>query len=235
MLKHLTIAVLISAAGISPCLAAQVDANLFTIYDPTIPGQLDFLVCGSLPGSNGCYGSGTLSGFKRACAFLEGVPVYRTVESNRVVTRDVFVLDGGVASSDPVTLYIFKIVQSINGSRDTVSSAFVKSIPLPPLNGGSSASCAMAATPNVIFAGTNLSFQAARIVKTSLVTGVGGSHPPIPLASITTDASGFVTVTFAGNGVSGFEVFDKKGNGVESGGGGYSTTNTKSGTPIPPP
>ena len=79
-------------SGVPVAPAAAIDATLYTRYH-TDPDQtiIDWNVCGSLPGSSGCYGSGTLGPFGRVGALLEGEP--KTDLIANTVTRAIYVLE----------------------------------------------------------------------------------------------------------------------------------------------
>ena len=54
--------------------AAAIDATLYTKYSLDIPHtNVVWSVCGSLPGSSGCYGSGSLGGLLLADALNRGI------------------------------------------------------------------------------------------------------------------------------------------------------------------
>src|SRR5205823_15050548 len=86
--------------------AAAIDATLYTRYH-TDPNQtsVDWNVCGSLPGSSGCYGSGTLGPFGRIGALMGGEP--KTDRVAHTVTRAIYVLEiASGPNQNEVVLYV---------------------------------------------------------------------------------------------------------------------------------
>src|SRR5436305_14200307 len=71
--------------GVPAAPAAVIDATLYTRYSTDIAHTtVNWNVCGSLPGSSGCYGSGSLGPFGRVGALMEGEP--KGSEGRRVGT-----------------------------------------------------------------------------------------------------------------------------------------------------
>jgi hypothetical protein len=77
---------------------------------------VSLIVCGSLPGSGGCYGSAYLGPFGKIGALLEGNPSTK----GNTVTRAIYVLDiaTGTKGTD-VALSIYKKTDTISSSFDT--------------------------------------------------------------------------------------------------------------------
>jgi hypothetical protein len=201
--------------------ATPLDATLFTGY--TLFNDysgVSFFVCGSVPGSEGCYGSGTLGPFKHIGSMLEGGP--RTV--GNVVSRNIYVVDvaGGTSGTD-VVLYRYLLTNTVSPPYDAVAYKLLKQVTLP-LIGGAKARCSMAANALYLFIGTDQSPAAVRVTKNGLaMQPVGGSSGNV--ASITTDANGFVIV----NGGGGFTAFGPNGQPEEDGGGDWFTVPTNQG------
>ena len=89
---------------------------------PHRPGHtnVDWNVCGSLPGSSGCYGSGTLGPFGKIGALMEGEP--KTDRSANTVTRAIYVLDyHSGPNQNEVVLYVYTKVDTITADSDTVT------------------------------------------------------------------------------------------------------------------
>jgi hypothetical protein len=215
---------------------AAIDSTLYTTYSLFSGDQnLSLTVCGSLPGSEGCYGSALLGPFGKIGALLEGNPS----TSGSVVTRAIYVVDiaAGTTGTD-VNLNIYKKTDTINSSFDTVSVTLFKTISLP-LTGGSNAVCSMAANAGFLFIGTDQSPQGVEVKKsTGTVTLLGGFSPPINVTAITADQYGYVTVTQGGFGTfpNGFSVFGSNGFEQEDGGGAdfmLGTTNAVSTASLP--
>ena len=204
----------------APAFAAEPDSTLFTTYTiDTADKSVSFTVCGSLPGSSGCYGGGSLGPFGKVGALIEGIEAVNLTLNK--VTRFIYVLDIATGTSKTgVTLFVYKKTDTITSTFDTVSVSLLKTVSLP-IMGGTSAHASMAANPNFLFIGTNKSPNAIVMKKTNLTfTGVGGFSPPINVAAITADKYGYVTVTFGSNaGTSGFIVFGPDGTSREDGGG----------------
>jgi hypothetical protein len=200
--------------------AANPDSTLFTTYTiNTAHTSVSFVVCGSVPGSSGCYGSGSMGPFGKVGGIIEGLESVN-LTLNRV-TRLIYVLDiAAGTTANGVTLYVYKKTDTIASSFDTVSVSLLKTISLP-IMGGTSAVASMAANANFLFIGTNQSPNAIVMKKGNYsFTGIGGFSPPINVSAITSDKYGYVTVTYGSNGGnSGFIVFGADGNSREDGGG----------------
>jgi hypothetical protein len=199
--------------------AAAPDATLFTTYSLFSGTQnLDWIVCGATTGSSGCYASGGLGPFGKIGAMIEGNPS----TSGNIVTRMIYVVDvaAGTSASN-VILYVYKKTDTVTSSNDTVTVTLTRSVKLP-LTGGNSANCFLAATPTILFIGTDQGDQAVEVKKASLsVTPVSVYIVGPPVTNITIDKYGYVTVT-QGNFSSfpnGFSVFNSVGQAQEDGGG----------------
>jgi hypothetical protein len=209
--------------------AAALDANLYATYDSQPPyTSIYFTVCGSLPQSEGCYGGGGLGPFGLIGSMIEGNPSQNL--KNGTVTRYIYVLDVAYGSSgNDVALYVYKRVDTITASYDSISVSLSKTIGLP-LAGGSGTVAYMAANKNFLFIGTSQNGMVSILKKSNLTISQYGDAS-LPLASITGDQYGFVTVE-AGSGESAqFQVFDPNGNYGEDGGGAEFMLNTIQGTP----
>jgi len=210
--------------------AAPIDGTLFTTYSmDSAHTFVSFSVCGSLPGSSGCYGGGTLTPFGRAGAILEGNP--KTDLSMNTVTRAIYVLDvASGASQNEVTLYVYTRVDTITTDFDTITTTLSQTISLPSLRGNPSALGYMAANKQFLFAGTNASTEGVEVNKrTFSVTETGGFFPPINVSGIASDQYGYVTMSFGslnGGASNGFIVFGPDGAFQEDGGGLEFTVNT---------
>jgi hypothetical protein len=208
--------------------AAPIDGTLFTTYSMDAARTIvSFSVCGSLPGSSGCYGGGTLTSFGRVGAILEGNP--KTDLSMNTVTRALYILDvaSGVNQNE-VVLDVYTRVDTITTDFDTITVTLSQTISLPSLRGSTSAQGYMAANNAFLFAGTNRSMEGVEIDKRSFaVTETGSFFPPINVSGISADQYGYVTVSFGSpNGSSGFILFGPDGFAQEEGGGLEFTVNT---------
>jgi hypothetical protein len=205
---------------VSAAQTSAPDSGLYTTYSFDAGYTSAYLsVCGSTQESEGCYGGATLGPFSQAGALIEGNPSVNAATG--VVTRHIYVVDQAASGGTGVTLYDYIKTDSVSASFDTVKVVLSNTVSLP-LTGGSSAKTYLAADNNCLFIGTNQSSFALKVQKSDLsFTQVGGFSPPINVSSITSDAYGFVTVTFGGitGGFNGFYVFGPGGALSEDGGG----------------
>jgi hypothetical protein len=215
--------------GVSAAASTAPDANLFTSYDASANYQtISYLVCGSTAQTSGCYASGSVGPFGRVGAMIEG----NQSISGSTVVRYIYIVD--VASgnnSNGVTLNVYKKVDQITASSDTVTVTLTKKVTLP-LTGGLSVHCSMAANSGFLFIGTDQSTQAVRVQKSNLsILTVGGFSPPINVSAITANKYGYVTVTFGGSStnVGGTVWFAPNGGTVQDGGGAYFLLDTING------
>jgi len=181
--------------GVPAAPAAPIDATLYTKYNTDrAHTSVNWNVCGSLPGSSGCYGSGTLGPFGMAGALLEGEPT--TDLTMNTVTRAIYILDiASGPNQNEVVLYVYTKVDTITTDSDTVTVTLSQTISLPLVSGLAS----MAANNQFLFIGTDRSPYAVEINKqTFSVTQLGGFNPPIPVTGITADEYGYATVSFGG-------------------------------------
>lgn len=210
---------------------AALDSTLFTNYTLNPGGKsVEWVVCGSLPGSSGCYGSGSLGTFGKIGAMLEGSA--STNLTKGTVTRYIFVLDVAAGTKgNEVVLNIFKKVDTISGSFDTVTVTAFKTVTLP-LTGGSSTTASMAGNQRFLYVGTNQDQLAVQVKKSNFaITQFGAVSGPLTVSSITANQYGFVTVSWGpSSGPSGFETLDPFGNPIEDGGGAPFTLNTTQAT-----
>lgn len=205
----------------SIALAAPPDAGLYTSYflssDYT---GVTFIVCGSVPGSDGCYGSGSLGPFGHIGAMVEGQG--KIVGS--VVTHDIYVVDvAGGTSGTEVILNSYTLTNTVNPPNDTVTYKLTKQLSLP-LTGGKAVRCSLADNGRFLFVGTDKSTSAVVVEKDGYaVTSIGGFSNNPTVAAITTDNRGYVIVTFGANsgGPGGNVEFGPDGTSVGDGGGAW--------------
>jgi hypothetical protein len=179
--------------------AAPIDATLYTRYnlDPTHT-NVGWNVCGSLAGSSGCYGSGSLGPFGRVGAMMEGEP--KTDRRMNTVTRAIYVLDANSGpNQNAVVLYVYTKVDTITTNSDTVTVTLSQTISLPlvgdPLSLG--ALPFMAANTQFLFIGTDQSPQAVELDKSTFsITQLGGFSPPINVFAILVNQYGYATLSF---------------------------------------
>jgi hypothetical protein len=140
-----SLAVLLIAAAAVPAHAQQKlpDGTLYTLYSNVMSSQVNWVTCGSLPQSSGCYGSGHLGTFTNACPVVQSVPAALNLNT---VVRYIYVLDSGSGASG-MSLFAFKRTDTVSQSQDTINITQVASVPLPALVGGLGVSCTPWATP----------------------------------------------------------------------------------------
>jgi hypothetical protein len=196
--------------------ASAIDSTLFTTY--SLSGNdtnINLVVCGSLPGSEGCYGSGSMGPFGRVGAMIEGNP--KQNKTAGTVTRYIYVLDVQYGSGgNEVALSIYKKVDTISGSFDTVSVSLFKTLTLP-LTGGVNTVASVAANKNFLYLGTDQDQAAVQVQKSNLASSQIDIIPGFVVTSITSDQYGFITIEW-GHGA-GFYVLNGNGQGQEDGGG----------------
>jgi hypothetical protein len=177
--------------------ATPIDGTLYTRYnmDPAHT-TVNWNVCGSLPGSSGCYGSGSLGPFGRVGALMEGEP--KTDRIANTVTRAIYVLDTGSGpTQNEVVLYVYTKVDTITTDDDKVTVTLSQTLSLPLVGGTNPHSAQMAANTLFLFIGTDQSPEAVQIDKrTFSITQLGGFSPPLNLFGIFGDQYGYVTLTF---------------------------------------
>jgi hypothetical protein len=177
--------------------AAALDAGLYTKYNMDVAHTtVNWNVCGTLPGSSGCYGSGSLGPFGRVGALMEGEP--KTNRSTQTVTRAIYILDiASGTDQSGVTLYVYTKVDTITTDSDTITVTLSQTISLPLVGGINPHSEQMAANKQFLFIGTDETPQAVQINKrTFSITQLGGFTPPINVFGIFGDEYGYVTLSF---------------------------------------
>src|SRR5208282_2817280 len=103
------------------------DSTLFTTYEVNQSlTQLSWTTCGSLPLTEGCYGSGTLGPFTDACAIVQSAPAPFNVNT---VLRYIYVLDTG-SSANAATLTVYKRTDTVSSSDDLISVVTLAVVPL---------------------------------------------------------------------------------------------------------
>jgi hypothetical protein len=215
-----TAAVLCCAwSGAAEAKKTTLDAGLYATYSGG-PTSIGFIVCGSVPGSSGCYGSGSLGPFEQACAVLEGT----ATQKDDVVTRAIYVLDKRTSKTAPITLTVFKRTDTIADGFDQILVTQVQQIPLG-VNGGAKSHCSMAANDAFVYAATDADTVAVGVDKKSFATfQLGGFSPPETVTSITADERGYVSLHFDG----GFYIYAPDGSFEGDGGGSADMVGTRS-------
>ena len=109
--------------------AAAIDSTLFTIYHlETNPVGISWMVCGSTLQNSGCYGIGGLYPFGKVGAMIEGQPTQNVKKGT--VTGYIYVVDVAYGGNG-VALYVYKKVDTITPSSDSVSVTLYKTVTLP--------------------------------------------------------------------------------------------------------
>ena len=215
----------------APLSATSIDSTLFTNYTAGAT-QIDLVVCGSLQQSVGCYGSALLGPFGRVGAMIEGNPVQNVKKGT--VTRYIYIVDVAAGSgANEVALYIYKKVDTINQSDDTITVSLFKTVTLP-LTGGAATVAYMAANPTFLYIGTNQDESAVQVTKKTLALTQIGEFSGMNISAITADAYGYITLTWGtSGGPSGFLSLAPNGSGEEDGGGAPLLLNTVQATLLP--
>lgn len=215
----------------APLSATSIDSTLFTLY-MSYPPQITLVVCGSLPQTEGCYGSASIGPFGRVGAMIEGSPVQNVKKGT--VTRFIYVVDVAAGSgANQVVLYIYKKVDTINQSDDSISVTLSNTVNLP-LTGGAATVAYMAANPTFLYIGTNQDESAVQVTKKTLALSQIGEFSGLNIGAITADAYGYVTLTWGTTGgASGFLVLAPNGGEEEDGGGAPVMLNTTQATLLP--
>ena len=192
------------------------DSTLYTSYSSFTNTDVHWVTCGSLPQSEGCYGSGTLGPFTNACAIVQSVPA---AINSFTVLRYIYVLDTG-SSPGGMTLTAYRRSDTVSQSSDMISVTTVAVVPLPTLVGGSGVTCSMAQNPTYVFAGTNQGTSPVAINKTTFAVTQAGLFTG-PVTAITADSYGYVTINQNQNGSHGNTVYGPNGQLEGDGGGAY--------------
>jgi len=192
------------------------NAGLYTSYSIGSDYQnVTWTVCGTTQTTEGCYGTGTLGPFAHAAALIESSPVVDVATGT--VTRYIYLADNQARPpyNDFVYLYVYKKVDVVTSSTDTVTVSFVKFVSMRLL-GGSGTTVFMAGNENYIYVGTSVYPFAVRIQRTNLshLVQTAQVSPEADVTAITSDFYGNVTVTFGGatNHTAGSLQFDINGN-----------------------
>jgi hypothetical protein len=174
-----------------------------------------YLVCGQTKDSEGCFASGSLGPFGHIGALLEDSPVI----TGNAVTRRIYVLDVANGPEELVALYVYTKTDIVTNSGDAVTVKADRRFELP-LVGGKTVTPFLAGNNAALFVGTNKSEQAVILKKNDLqdINTIGAGSPPAPVAAITANSYGYVTIVWSDPNAS-FEIFDPTGAGDGDGGG----------------
>jgi len=144
------------------------DAGLYTSYSiGSGYTNVTWTVCGTTQTTEGCYGSGTLGPFGHAGAMIESSPVVDFATGT--VIRYIYIVDNAATPryNTEVVLNVYKKVDVVTSSTDTVTVSLVKAVKLG-IVGGAGTSAYMAANANYIYVGTSAFPFAVRIQRTNL-------------------------------------------------------------------
>ena len=196
--------------GAAEAKKVALDAGLYTTYGKAGAGSLiNFIVCGSVGSSEGCYGAGRLGPFEQPCAVLEGKPR----QTKNVIRRAIYVLDKRSSDAAPITLTVFTRIDRFGENSDLIEVRQTKQVPLGITAAGPDAKCSMAANYAFVYAGTDAKNSVVAIdKKTFTISTIAGSGM---VQSITADDRGDVALDFGGSN----ELFDPQGNQVSGSGG----------------
>jgi hypothetical protein len=218
--NHIVVAIALAAAiPAAPALASGskvVNTTIYTTYTfNTTNSEINWITCGSTQQSEGCFGSGQITGFGKVCGVLDTVP-----ESNGMVTRQkLYIFDSDVKHGSNLYLDVYEKTDVTTVSSNTTTFTLKTKLALP-IQAGPKVKCFASANSGYIFVGTSTGTSAVRISKADLSqTPVGGFSPPIPVTSIDVDAAGYVSVNFGNGTETGFVLFGPTGGGAEDGGG----------------
>ena len=204
--------------------ATPPDETLYTSYFFSGSYQnVSWIVCGSTQQSEGCYGFGQIGPFGNIGALMES----NATVSGNTVTRYIYIVDSN-PSGGGVELFVYKKTDVVSASTDITTVTFDKSVSLG-LSGGSSVATYMAANERYLFVGTNVWPQAVQVQKSNLKTSTVEGNAPV--SAITSDAYGYVTITFGDflSGGNGFATIGPNGQNEGGGGGAWFLLNTQLG------
>ena len=183
--------------------------------------QLTWSVCGSVNGSNGCYGTGTLGGFGRIGALIQGAP---TVDATTgLVTRNLYVIDQAVGGGTSTTtqLRVFELDETVAAPNVTVAMKEVKRVSLP-MKGGLGTQTWLVGNRNFLIVGNSADGSPYSVAKSGLA--VQAQQFNGTLEEVTTNGYGFVETDhdtgFNPGEVTMFYTYDANLQPVDSGGGG---------------
>jgi len=202
----------LSVLSAVPLHAAAIDSTLYTYYNiGTDLTGISLTVCGSLPDSDGCYGSGSMGPFGRVGSMIEGNPAQNVKKGT--VTRYIYVVDVASGSGgDGVALYVYKKVDTISGSDDSVAVTLYKTISLTGLTGGNTATAFLAANTKFLFIGTNQNGNVVSVTKTDLDVSTV-SETSEALSSITANGYGDISLVWGTGQGAVFEIITPTGKG----------------------
>lgn len=211
-----TLAMLSMLIGAAPLHAAAIDSTLYTYYNiGTDLTGISLTVCGSLPDSDGCYGSGSMGPFGRVGSMIEGNPAQNVKKGT--VTRYIYVVDVASGSGgDGVELYVYKKVDTISGSDDSVAVTLYKTISLTELTGRNTATAFLAANTKFLFVGTNQNGNVVSVTKTDLDVSTV-SETSEALSSITANGYGDISLVWGTGEGAVFEIITPSGKGGVAG------------------
>jgi hypothetical protein len=215
---YLAVGCLTAMAGDIPAAyagSASQAADLYTTYN-VADASLSWSTCGSVPGSDGCYGSGNVGPFTRICAVLETPKQFDAASSE----QRIFVVDGNDSGKHTVSLSVFTKRDVVSGPSATTTITRAAKIDLP-LNRAPGDHCFAARNAAVLVVGTAATTTAAIIDETNFnVSTLGGFSPPINVSSVLANEAGYISINYGSSAAdSGFILLGPDGTSVEDGGG----------------
>lgn len=184
------------AAGASTTKkAAPIGAEIYTSYSLNGMTGLWWSTCGSLPESQGCYGTGFMA-IDKICGMLQGPST-----KDDVVTQELYTLGRGPTTAPEATFEVWTKAETITSSTVRTTVDHNKTLVLP-LDSSASVACAMAANAQFIFIGMSSGKTIVKIDRASLTyETIANSALPAPVSRIMANEDGYVVVTF-GSGAS---------------------------------
>jgi hypothetical protein len=157
---------LLIAGGVAACLfialpgdasppapgeaGAATPGTLYTKYVLVGGTGIGWTRCGTATGSYACFGSGTIAGFDRPCALLEG----SQTAIGSTISNEIYVLDSGGRSLPYASLRVFKATSTVLGETVSTQIDFEQSVRLP-IPSSPRVACLMAANQDYIYVGTS--------------------------------------------------------------------------------
>jgi len=188
-------------SGAAEAHKVTLGTGLYTEYGKGGSSLINFIVCGSVGSSMGCYGSGRLGPFEQPCAVLEG----KAKQKKSVVKRAIYVLDKRSSNAASMTLTVFTRIDTFGDNSDSIQVRQTKLVPLG-VTGGPDAKCSMAGNDAFVYAGTDAQNSVVVIDKKAFT--ISTIQKSGDVQSITADDQGDVALNFGDFS----ELFDPQGN-----------------------
>lgn len=157
--------------------------------------DVELLVCGSVPHTSGCFGSGSLGPFGKVGALIVGTAVADPVA--HTITQDIYAVEQAYNGAPITKLYVYRLVETIDATngRADVTVARVKTVPLP-LKGGLGAKTFLASNGHALYIATDQDPHAITVEKHGFaIAQVYTLAPGSNVSSLTANEDGCVGVT----------------------------------------